>query len=918
MKTVCMNPFPTGPDQGDGGVRRVVDAMIKYLPEFGWTVTADPSAADLIANHGTFDLTVPGKPMVSHCHGLYWREYEWPTWADRANGAVISSMLKANAVTAPSNWVANAIRRGSLLNPVAIYHGIDLEEWSPGENLSYVLWNKARVDAISDPTAVEELARRLPSVPFVTTHGGGDLPNVQKIGTTDYGAMRRIVQGAGVYLATVRETFGIGTLEAMAAGVPVVGWDFAGQREIIRQGETGYLIRTGDYDALAEAVLAAFDGRNRFGFSENVRADVEARWQWRDKVEQYARLYDQTLEAYHQERPKVSVVVTCYNLGRFLPDAVASIAAPLPPEIIIVDDRSTDGSDEVARGLVTKLSDRANIKLIQPEKNLGLSGARNLGASLATGSYLIFLDADDMLAPNALQRLSYALDKDPGLHVAYGGLDLVDERGANRRRNPWPGLTIDFRDQAAHLNQVHYSAMWRREAFARTGGFRTRDWRAEDASLWLRSMAQGIRVARVTDESTLIYRVREDSKSQEEYRAHSDRDGDWTHWLPWRAGAKSGPEGSALKHSSGIRLNPNRVPFAAPQPPTGKHAWPVAHHAEPLVSVIIPVGPGHAQYLVDALDSVLAQTVDRWECIVVDDTGIAPDESTEYGDTIKLPGHPWARIIHTGNIWDTDRERVGAGAARNIGIEVARAPLCLFLDADDMLTPNALALLLDEYSQGAAPFVYGDAALWRGRWDEAAEVLPAPEFEQEVWLAMAGKEMKLPAVTMLIETEAARAVRFDEELPGWEDGLFYLELAAAGYCGRHAAGVTLMYRTETGTRRKLSLKQAKQLKLTIGSRVMSKRGCGCGGNAAAITLAAEALANLEAKPEALAESMAPLGDGTVRIKYSGLQKGTFSFLGKPSGTRYEAGNNAMARYLNVKPEDTAMVLSLEGFEVVGR
>jgi glycosyltransferase involved in cell wall biosynthesis len=897
-----MNPFPQGPDQGDGGVRRVADAMVRYLPEFGWQVTADPQGADLIANHGAFDVTVPGKPMVSHCHGLYWREYDWPSWGDRVNGQVISSMLKANAVTAPSEWVANAIRRGSLINPTVIYHGVDLEEWSPGESLGYVLWNKARVDAISDPTAVAELARRLPSVPFVTTHGGGDLPNVQKIGTTDYTQMRRIVSGAGVYLATVRETFGIGTLEALAAGVPVVGWDFAGQREIFRGSEGGILVPIGDYDALADAITQVLAERRHYGMSG--RMEVRERWQWRDKVEQYARLYDQTLAAYHQERPKVSVVITSYNLNRFLPEAYASAVAQAD-EVIVIDDCGAERAADVLP---------ADATVVRPEKNLGLSGARNYGAFLTTGAYLIFLDADDMLAPNAIDRLSYALDRDPSIHVAYGGLDLVDERGTNRRRNPWPGMTIDFRGQAAHLNQLHYSAMWRREAFIRTGGFRTRDWRAEDASLWLRSMAQGIRVACVTDESTLIYRVRQDSKSQEEYRAYSDRDGDWTHWLPWRAGAKSGPDGSALKHSGGIRLNPNRVPFSAPQPPVGKHAWPVAHHAEPLVSVIIPVGPGHAQYLTDALDSVLAQTVDRWECIVVDDTGTKPDAE---GNTLVLPGHPWARIVHGGNVWDADR-RMGAGLARNIGVERARAPLVLFLDADDMLTPNALAVLLDEYSQGEAPFVYGDAALWRGKWDEAAEVLPAPEFEQEAWVAQAGKEMKLPAVTMLIETEAAKAVKFDEDLPGWEDGLFYLELAANGYCGRHAKGVTLMYRTETGTRRKVSLKQAKQLKLTIGSRVMAKRGCGCGGNVAAITLAAEALANLEGSPEALAESVAPLGDGSVRIKYTGPQKGTFSFLGKPSGLRYEAGNNPMARYLNAKPEDVSMILSLEGFEVVGR
>jgi hypothetical protein len=135
MPTVCMNPYPTDADNGDGGIRRVVDAMIRYLPEFGWHVTNIPNGADLIANHGAMLLEMPGIPMVSHNHGLYWREYQWPGWGDRINGAVTDAMLRANAVTAPSKWVANAIRRGSLINPTVIYHGIDLDEWQPAESL---------------------------------------------------------------------------------------------------------------------------------------------------------------------------------------------------------------------------------------------------------------------------------------------------------------------------------------------------------------------------------------------------------------------------------------------------------------------------------------------------------------------------------------------------------------------------------------------------------------------------------------------------------------------------------------------------------------------------------------------------------------------------------------------------------------
>jgi glycosyltransferase involved in cell wall biosynthesis len=863
-------------------------------------------------------LEMPGVPMVSHNHGLYWREYNWPGWGDRINGAVTEAMIRANAVTAPSEWVAQAIRRGSLINPTVIYHGVDIDEWTPAESMGYVLWNKARVDPVSDPVAVRELARRLPNIPFVTTHGGEGFPNVQRIGTTNYDQMREVVRHAGVYLATVRETFGIGTLEAMAAGVPVAGWDFAGQREI---GGL-HLVPYGDYDALARVVrdlLADGTPRTR---SES----VALLWQWRDKAEQYARLYDRVLKDYHTKRSKVSVVIPCYNLGRYLNAAMESVVHQREiedVEMIVVDDCSTDDSYATATAMMGYLEGHGTdgIQVIQTEKNSGLSAARNLGASYATGDYILFLDADDMLEDNALHRLSQALDRDTALHVAGGGLDLIDERGSNRRRNPWPSA-VDFRGQAAHINQLHYAAMWRRDAFVRTGGFRVRDWRAEDASLWLRTMGQGIRIAQVTDEATLLYRVRSDSKSQEEARSYPDRDGDWTYWLPWRAGVGSGQEGAALIRDGGIRLDPKHVPFSAMQPPVGKHAWPVAHHADPLVSIVIPVGPGHVPYLTDALDSVLAQTFDNWECIVVDDSGTPAHGD---GETIDLPGHAWAKVVHGGNVWDSDR-RMGAGLARNIGVERSRAPLILFLDADDMLLPDALERLLHAYAQRSVSFVYGDSLIWRDKWDSEHEVIPAPEFDQDAWLGRVKlpDTLNTPAVTCLIERRAVEAVPFDETLAGWEDGLWYLELAAHGYCGERVSAPTLLYRLATGQRRTISHKQAKSLRKVIDAKILPylegkamKKTC-CGGNAPTISLTAHQLSQQHPDPEQLAESVAPAADGKIRMKYIGPMTGSFYITGRPSGKQYQAGNNPYNKYLNVEPSDVNHLLGHEGFEVVGR
>jgi len=889
---VHMSPMYTGTDQADGGIRRVVEALVRYLPEFGVEIVNDPQSADLCAVHGTLIPPRVDCPMVNHNHGLYWREYAWPRWADGANRSVIDRMLTADAVTAPSEWVANAIRRGSLLHPEVIYHGVESDDWTPEDTRGYVLWNKARADAVSDPEAVGELATRLPAVPFVSTFGAPH-DNIQLLGAIPVAQMRHMVAQAGVYLATVRETFGIGTLEALACGVPVVGWRFGGQVEIIREGETGYLVEFGDYDGLAAAIERARADRARL--SANARADAIARWGWRPRIAQYADLYQRVLTADRAPRKRTSVVITAHNLNRYLPDAVAS-AVDQADEVLVVDDCGEQVAQDVLRDWPTVSVHR------QPIQG-GLSAARNAGAALATGTYLLFLDADDMLAPGALARLSEALDTHRDLHIAAGALDIVGEDGRNARRNPWPH-GIAWYKQIAHLNQLHYAALWRRSAFDRTGGYRARHWRAEDASLWTRAMSFGLRAAQVTDHATLIYRMRQDSKSQTEARAYADRDGDWTRDYPWSLGDGTGPGGVVAVERQQQPI-PWCVPFAAPGGSPGNRAWPVPHHQEPAVSVIIPVGPGHAACLIDALDSLIAQTVDRWECVVINDTG-AP---------LVLPGHGWARIIAT--------DRIGAGAARNRGAQDSNAPLVLFLDADDMLTPTALYTVLTRYAVGDVAFVYGDCAVVDDKMDQPIDYLPAAEFSAEHWLERARQRapLGLPAVTMLVARQAfLESGGFDPTLIAWEDGDLYLKLCHQGYLGARVAATILHYRITTGTRRNAGEAQADHLRALLATRykgadTMARKGSCCGGMALPVARAFDAT-QPPPHPDAPISLENLPRSGSVEMAYIGDQQGEHSVLGRPSLRTYRVGNNPFHKFFQADAQDVPWLMALGTFALV--
>lgn len=922
---VCIAPFYKGEDRADGGIRRVVEAQVKYLPEFGWDVTDNPDEADLIACHGATLVERTGVPMIAHSHGLMWEDY-FAHHADDVNRHAIDVMIRAQAVTAPSMWVAQAISRGMLVKPEVIYHGVDADQWAPSSPaLDYILWNKARVDPVSDPADMQQVAALLPDIRFLTTYGEA-APNVLPIGVGAYEQVKPIIQRAAVYLATARETFGIGILEALAAGVPVAGWDYGGQHEIIIPGDTGYLAPFGDYQALADCIRRCIAERERL--SQNAREDIRQRWGWKDKIAQYADLYNKVLQTWHAPRPKVSVIIPAYNMDRFLGETLTSVAEQTMQdwECLIVDDCSTDDTSKLAalwtedqrndgQDFTTKADKR--FRHLRTPKNLGLSGARNYGWRKSTGRYILFLDADDLLAPNALDVLSTALDRDSSIHIASGSLDTMSVDGTNRKRNPWPAGEFNWHGQIAHLNQLHGASLMRREVLERSGGYRCRDWRAEDASFWARVTSFGFRAARVTEDTIQIYRMHDDQKSRGE-----PGDGDWTAWFPWRlaGGAREGLQAI----DRGAQPNPRIVPFGAQGvPPAPMKAWPVRHYQHPVVSVVIPVGPGHQDVLIDALDSVQAQTFPEWECIVVDDTG------PEGIDAHVIDSHPWAHLYETRSTPAKLSPSFGAGHARNVGLRQARAPFVVFFDADDVMHPRALEEMLRAYD---GRYIYTDWATLEepNRIDGEVEIREVEEYDQRMML-----QGLRHAVTALIPTEWARSIGgFDERLQVFEDWEFYSKMAVSGYCGKRLALPLLIYRHQYSQRtnnalvRGTSTPAYTELGEEIAAAIMDRftpwrtgeeqiMGCCSGGGQNTVS---DALNDMLSKAtggavQQVVASAQPTS--TIRMEFVGNQAGAQTFIGRGSGQAYRAGREPMSRFHDVDPRDVEHFLNTELFRVVG-
>ena len=168
--------------------------------------------------------------------------------------------------------------------------------------------------------------------------------------------------------------------------------------------------------------------------------------------------------------PKISVVIPCYNYGRFLHDAICSVLRQELEafEIIVVDDGSSDNTSEVAAAF----GDR--VGYIRTS-NSGVSSARNLGASVATGDWVAFLDADDCWLPSKLHAQWTALQEQPLKRYSAVQCGYTVATSCLESRGPSVGVSQVSRREILlmkpQLTLVSSTLLIRRDVFAEIGGF---------------------------------------------------------------------------------------------------------------------------------------------------------------------------------------------------------------------------------------------------------------------------------------------------------------------------------------------------------------------------------------------------------------------------------------------------------------
>jgi glycosyltransferase involved in cell wall biosynthesis len=183
----------------------------------------------------------------------------------------------------------------------------------------------------------------------------------------------------------------------------------------------------------------------------------------------------------------VSVVITCYNYGKYLERCLESVLSQTYSdiEIIIVNDGSTDNTDEV----ISKFTKVKNLIYIK-QCNAGQANAKNAGINEATGSYIAFLDADDLWSPDKLEK---QMDKFANMNVGVvysrakyidENNDIVNEEITGRYLQPRRGKVTNW---LLYDNFVPFSSsIIRRECLDRFGSFDETLAMGIDWDLWLR------------------------------------------------------------------------------------------------------------------------------------------------------------------------------------------------------------------------------------------------------------------------------------------------------------------------------------------------------------------------------------------------------------------------------------------------
>lgn len=187
--------------------------------------------------------------------------------------------------------------------------------------------------------------------------------------------------------------------------------------------------------------------------------------------------------------PKVSFIIPCYNHGKYIDEAIASIEAINDPslyEIIIVNDGSPD---EYTNTRLKELSEQGYHVIFQ--KNSGVCASRNNAIAISTGDYILPLDADNKIRAEFVMRAVDFLDKNPYIDIVYGDMKTFGEKEDHDLEKYCQGpYNLQKLMISSYLDTC---AVYRRSVWEKTGGYDVNIPSFEDWEIWLHASFLGFK-----------------------------------------------------------------------------------------------------------------------------------------------------------------------------------------------------------------------------------------------------------------------------------------------------------------------------------------------------------------------------------------------------------------------------------------
>lgn len=218
-------------------------------------------------------------------------------------------------------------------------------------------------------------------------------------------------------------------------------------------------------------------------------------------------------------QPSVSIIIPVYNVEPYVEDCIKSVMRQTydgSMECIVVDDCGTDNSMAVVERLVAEYNGPITFKVLHHEHNRGLSAARNTGMDAATGDYLFFLDSDDWLSDDCIEKLANVVITDNDTQVVQGNWETISGKEFYIKTKNFSFLHIytnkDARHYCYHGNQMPY--VWNKLisiSFIRNFKLRFKEGVLWEDQIWNFYMLKYLSNVAFVSDNTYYYRVRPNS-----------------------------------------------------------------------------------------------------------------------------------------------------------------------------------------------------------------------------------------------------------------------------------------------------------------------------------------------------------------------------------------------------------------------